>query len=171
MASRRNGDGRVWCPIVRDAEDQLMTRTRRRFGLFVVIAVQLFAISCSRRDPFEKYVKNVPGRFKVNGRGYILSDKEPGVIDDEAIVYTADAGARTFRFATLEVFRHLYVGHWETFDSLRPDERREAGEIARGAVAYINGLERRQDRLSMVNRLHRDLLKSYLAITSSSHSR
>jgi hypothetical protein len=141
-----------------------MTCTGKYCGLVVVFVAQFLIFSCSKSDPFEQRVKSVPNRVKVNGRGYILSENKPGIVDDDSIMYTADAGARTFNFETARVFRHLYVGQWQRFDSLPPDERRELREIARGAVSYIDNLEREQGRLSIVNQLHRSLMKRHLSI-------
>ncbi len=139
-----------------------MMRTEWRYRPLVLFFSLVFAASCSR-DSFEARVKELPRRFQVNGTGYIISEQEPGVIDDNAIAYTADAGARTFNFNTRTVLRHLYVGRWESFDSLPQDERREVKDLANGALGYIHGLERRQRRLSEVDQRHREILRAFLA--------
>ncbi len=115
-------------------------------GLVALCIACAFAVSCSR-DPFEARVKDLPRRFQVGGKGYIISEQEPGVIDDDAVAYTADAGARTFNFNTRTVLRHLYAGRWDTFDSLPPDELRETEDLANGALDLIRRLERRQHQL------------------------
>lgn len=127
---------------------------------FVLIAFVL-AASCSR-DPYEASVKNLPRRFLVSGKGYILDEKRPGLIDDDATVYTADAGARTFDFNARTVLIHLYVGKREPFADLSRDKLRELRDVANGALAYIRRLEQQQKPLSEVDRLHRELLTEFL---------
>jgi len=112
-------------------------------------------------------VKNLPRRFQIGGNGYVLNEQEPGVIDDDAIVYTADAGARTFNFKTRTVLRHRYVGRQESFASLPQDERKETEKLARGALEFVRRLEARERRLSDVDQQHRELLRAFLANTAA----
>ncbi|HTY23031.1 MAG TPA: hypothetical protein VMC85_07865 [Desulfomonilaceae bacterium] len=136
------------------------TRSISYWEPFVLI-VLVFAASCSR-DPYEAMVKNLPRRFLASGKGYILDEKRPGLIDDDAAVYTADGGARTFDFNARTVLTHSYVGKRALFATLSADEVRELRDVANGALAYIRKLEKRQNRLSEVDRLHRELLTEFL---------
>jgi hypothetical protein len=137
-------------------------------GIVALLIALAFSVSCSRENPYEARVKNMPRRFQVSGRGFLLNEQEPGVIDDDAIVYTEDAGARTFNFKTRTVLRHLFVGRWDEFDSLPPDERREVKALASGALDFIGTLEKRQNRLSEVDQRHRVLLRTFLANSGQS---
>ena len=129
-------------------------------ALFITLAI---TASCSRDSALESRAKDLHRRFQISGKGYLLNEKEPGVIDDDAIVYTADAGARTFNFKTRTVLRHFYVGRWEEFDALPPDERRETRDLANGALDFISRLEKQQQHLSEVDHQHREILKAFLA--------
>ena len=122
--------------------------------------VLALAASCSRNS-LKARVKDVSRRFEVNGRGYILSEQEPGAIEDDATVYTADAGARTFNFRSRMVLWHLFVGRWESFDSLPPAERKEVQDLANGALAFIRKLEKKR-RLLEIDQRHRDILLGFL---------
>jgi hypothetical protein len=86
--------------------------------LLVVIEA---AAACSRAT-FEEQLgdraKALPRRFEVNGRGYLLNDQQAGVVDDDSVSYTADAGARTFHFDSRIVVRHFFAGTSESFDSI-----------------------------------------------------
>jgi hypothetical protein len=140
----------------------MASSTRLKFyrGLFVLISL-VFAASCSR-DPYEAMVKNLPRRFVVNGKGYILDKKRPGLIDDDAAVYTADAGARTFDFNSRTILTHLFVGKREPFSTLSSDDIKELRNVAKEALACIGRLGRQQNHLSEVDRLHRELLMEFL---------
>jgi hypothetical protein len=135
--------------------------SRRECELVALVIAFGLAVACSRNS-FETRVKDIPRRFEVKGQGYILSEREPGAIDDEAMVYTADAGARTFNFKTRTVLRHLYVGRWESFDSLPTEERKEVEDLASGALAFIHKLEKGR-RLLEVDQRHREILRTFLA--------
>jgi len=143
---------------------EVVARKRRSHRRIIALFISLvFATSCSKENPFEAQVKNLPRRFQISGKGYLLNEQEPGVIDDDAIVYTADAGARTFNFKTRTVLRHLFVGRWETFASLPQDERKETENVAKGALDFIRRVETTQHRLSDVDQRHRELLRTFLA--------
>ena len=68
-----------------------------------------FTASCSRDNPFEARVKNLPRRFQISEKAYLLNEQEPGEIEDDAIVYTADGGARPFNLKTRTVLRRFYL--------------------------------------------------------------
>jgi hypothetical protein len=120
-------------------------------------------MSCSRDDPYKAQVRNFPRRFEVKGKGYLLSETEPGQIDDDAIVYLSDGGARTFDFETKTVLRHLFVGTRVDFASLPTDERTEIGSIVNGALDFIRNVEKRHHGLSAIDQRDRELLTAFLA--------
>ena len=129
---------------------EVVARKRRSHRRIIALFISLvFAASCSKENPFEAQVKNLPRRFQISGKGYLLNEQEPGVIDDDAIVYTADAGARTFNFKTRTVLRHLFVGRWETFASLpqiQPQFSRQHPTELESRTASLLG--KRSDQLS-----------------------
>ena len=140
-----------------------------RCGVLVVIAVAMTA-SCSK-DPYEAYAEHLPRRFVVARKGYLLDEHEVGVIHDDAVAYTADAGARTFDFKSRTILRHLYVGTTENFTSLPADEWREAISVANGALTFIARLEKKQRVLSDIDRRHRDLLNAFVIASGASQRR
>lgn len=135
-----------------------MKRCNGHCALFILI---IFMASCSR-DPFEEQIRNHPRRFELNGKGYILSEQEPGRIEDDLALYTADAGARTFKYGERMLLTQLYVGRWEAFDSLTPAERKETVDLAKAALTFIGRLERRHRNLSEIDRQHREILSAFL---------
>ncbi len=122
-----------------------------------------FAVSCRTENPLEAKLKNMPRRFVVNGKGYLLDEQQPGVIEDDAVVYTADAGARIFNFSARTVLRHLFVGKWDDFASLPANEREELKDIAGGALDFLRRLEQHQRQLSNADEQHRAILQAYVA--------
>jgi len=128
----------------------------------VAIAV-MWLTSCSKEPLVDDRIRDMPRRFVVGGRGYLISEQEAGIVEDDAVAYTADAGARSFDYQTRTVLRHLFVGRWENFDALPADERSEIKTIASAALDYIRRLEIRQHYLSAVDKQHREILKAFLA--------
>jgi hypothetical protein len=126
------------------------------------------AIACSDRSngniktELERRLNNMPRRFKVHENGYILSDTDPGVIFDDAVTYSADAGARTFYFADRRVLRNYFVGTWHSFESLPSPEQEEVDRIAGAAISFVDQLQRRKPPLSEVDQQHRELLRRFL---------
>jgi hypothetical protein len=140
----------------------MMPTQRSHCGLYALFISLVFVTSCSR-DPFTEHLKDHPRRFEVGGKGYILSEQEPGVIEDDKILYTADAGARTFNFGEKTILTQLFVGNWKNFDALTPDERKETENIARATLAFISRQEIKRRSLSEVDLQHREILKAFLA--------
>jgi hypothetical protein len=133
----------------------------RQHRIIIIFAALVFTQACSK-DPYESMVKDLPRRFQVNQKGYILDERHPGVIDDDAVVFTADAGARTFDFGTQTILFHLYVGRWQEFATLKPEEVQEAKTVAKGALDFISRLEKKQGKLSEVDQWHREILTTFL---------
>jgi hypothetical protein len=138
-----------------------MRISRLHCELMALVVGSALQVSCSR-NAFEGGPRDIPRRFEVKGHGYILSAQEPGVIDDDSVVYSADAGARTLNFKARTVLRHLFVGRTESFDSLPPTERREGEDLANGALAFIDKLEKRR-RLLEIDPRHREILQAFLS--------
>jgi hypothetical protein len=97
--------------------------------------------SCSRQWSIPKEPE-IPGSFAVNGKRYITRLDAPGVVDDDAVRYSADAGARSFYFQDRKLLRNLFVGRWDDFDSLEPAELEETRGIAKTAIALLEQCER-----------------------------
>lgn len=129
----------------------------------VISFIGMVIFSSHSKDQFNAQIKDHPRHFEVSGKGYILSDREPGIIEDEKALYTNDAGARTFNFQEKTILTHGYVGKWKNFDSLSRDEHEEIKNIARGALDFISRLEQRQRSLSAVDSHHQEILKTFLA--------
>jgi hypothetical protein len=143
-----------------------------RRAVLSLSTVAVATVSCSRRGAVQNPPaagsgerawggddQNIPGQFESHGRRYLLTDKS-GVIDDDAVRYTADAGARTFDFNTKELFRNGFVGTAHTFASLKPAERQEARDVAQAAVRFIGHLKQ---PIPPLYREHERALRSYLA--------
>jgi hypothetical protein len=131
-------------------------------GLFFLFIALVFTSSCSR-DLLKAQVRDHPRGFEVSSKGYILNEQEPGIIEDDSILYAADAGARTFDFNDRKVLTQRYVGKWKSFDSLAPDGRKETENIAKEAIDFISRLEIKQRRLSEVDLRHREILETFIA--------
>jgi hypothetical protein len=134
------------------------------WGVLAIVALGT-AASCSK-DPFQEYAERLPRRFVVARKGYILDEHEPGVVHDDAVAYTADAGARSFNFKSGTVVRHLFVGTTDNFAALPADERRETVAVADGALRFIARLQKQQPALSDTDRQHRDVLNAFIAAAS-----
>ena len=91
------------------------------------------------------------------------SRDEPGVIHDDAVRYTADAGARTFYYAHEKLLRHLFVGRWEDFGSLTPPEKQETTDIAITVLGLIQRAESKKQHVSDVDEQHRRILTAFVA--------
>jgi hypothetical protein len=122
------------------------------WGVLAIVALGT-AASCSK-DPFQEYAER------------ILDEHEPGVVHDDAVAYTADAGARSFNFKSGTVVRHLFVGTTDNFAALPADERRETVAVADGALRFIARLQKQQPALSDTDRQHRDVLNAFIAAAS-----
>ncbi len=128
-------------------------------GLLVVLCA---SVSCNRSsEPFQPGDADIPGQFQVDGRRYILSQKDPGIVRDDSSRYMNDGGSRTFDFRGTTVDRDLFAGRRDLFDNLGPDEQRELGDIAEGALESIRQAEK-QRPLSDLYQRHRQIFTAFV---------
>ena len=144
---------------------------RRKCATALVVTFIASTISCTRQSiplPAANASQpgQVPGQFSVKKKLYILSQSRPGIIEDDSVRYTADAGARTIDFGTHKVLRDLFVERVDAFLALGPDEQRELSEVASGALEFIQQIEKEQ-ALSGLNQEHRRILLAFLQETQS----
>lgn len=118
-------------------------------------------VSCAKA--WHSTQDDIQGRFELKGRRYILSPDKPGVIYDDAVRYTAGAGARTFYYADEYLIRHLFVGRRANFGSLTLQEQQETTDIANAALELIKNTGNRDQDPSNMNQLHRRILTAFLA--------
>jgi len=137
-------------------------QVQRRTCLLCALLLSLVLITSCSRDPYRDQVNDHPRRFELNGKGYILNENEPGVIEDDIALYTADAGARTFKYGERIVLTELYAGTCEAFASLAPAKQRETEDLAKAALGFIWRLEKTQHRLSEVDRHNLDVFSTFL---------
>lgn len=137
-------------------------RSAHKSFLILGISVAVM-ISCSKHSPTTQ--DNLTRHFNIKGKRYILNAHEPGVIYDDAVRYTADAGARTFYYADKQLLRHLFVGRREDFGSLTPLEKQETLDIANAALELIQSTGSKDYHLSSVDQQHRRILAAFVAGT------
>ena len=100
------------------------------------------SITCAKKDSFDTRVKTLPHFFRFGQNEYLISDTEPGIIEDAFIAYTADAGARTIDYKTQKLVRHLYAGALLNFRDLPTSEQSELLDTAKGALALLSRIEK-----------------------------
>jgi hypothetical protein len=145
----------------------MMRIKRWHCGRRTLLIVIVFVASCSR-DPFKEQVNGHPRHFEFNGKGYVLNEQEPGVIEDDLVLYTADAGARTFKYSERIVLTQLYVGKWDSFASLTPAQHKETEDLAKSALSFIQRLEQKRNSLSAIDLQHREIFNAFLESELSS---
>lgn len=131
------------------------------------LVISLVCMASCSKDPFTDKVSEHRRRFEINGKGYILNGQEPGIIEDDIALYTADAGARTFKYRERIVLTQLYVGKCEAFASLSRAKQQETENLAEAALRFIRKLEIRQHDLSEIDRQSIEIFTAFLKSKSS----
>ena len=127
---------------------------------FLPVLCALAAVaSCSQRAA-KSADANVPGQFLYDGKMYILSRNEPGVIQDNS-VRTSDADGRTFNYGEQALLRHLWGGYWENFSALPAEEQKEVAGVAAAALEFLRNAEEKNGSLSTLDQKHRGILAGY----------
>ena len=138
---------------------------RGRVGKFLLALCALTAIvSCAQRSP-KSADANIPGQFQYDGKLYLLSRNEPGVIQDNS-VRTSDADGRTFNYGDQSLLRHLWSGYWENFSALPAGEQKEVAGVAVAALEFLRNGEANSGSLSPMDQRHRCILSAYVAGTT-----
>ena len=118
-------------------------------------------VSCRQRSP-KIADPNVPGQFVYDGKLYLLSRNEPGVVQDNS-VRTTDADGCTFNYGEKALLRHLWGGFQENFSALPAEEQKEVAGIAASALEYLRSGEAKNGPLSALDQRHRSILSAYAA--------
>ena len=129
---------------------------------FVATLCALVALAaCSTRSA-KSADPNVPGQFLYDGKLYLLSRNEPGVVHDNSI-RTSDADGRTFNYNEQALLRHLWGGFWENFSALPAEEQKEVAGVAAAALEYLRNGEGKTGSLAAIDQKHRGILGAYTA--------
>jgi len=129
---------------------------RQFLALLGIVATAGCANQTSKTPP-----NQFPGLFKVKQKSYIFSREEAGVIHEEAVYQTSDAGAKSFHYEDEKVLHHLFVGQWEDFAAFDSNERQEVLDVAAAALDLINEREKAHGSLSASDQRHRAVLSAF----------
>lgn len=138
-----------------------MARSQMVWKFLAVLCAVTALAACSPRSA-KSADPNVPGQFVYDGKLYLLSRNEPGVVHDNSI-RTSDADGRTFNYSEQALLRHLWGGYWENFNALPGDEQKEVAGVAAAALEYLRNGEGKSGSLAPIDQKHRGILSAYAA--------